>query len=154
MHCVSNLRITLRITVFGKKYFCRSIFDGVQFLQIFDYCKLGLIYIRVQLGGQVVGIILQLLGFFYLLLSFVLSCPLSLLLPGHGSCCVYCFAYFLFSLSPVPNQELLAHRKCCVCHGQLFIKSLSDHYSVDFLGKGRVFQFESLFSVSTLLYAS
>ena len=41
--------------------------------------------------------------FLLVLLSFVFSCPLSLLLPGHGSCCVYCFVYFLFSLSPVPN---------------------------------------------------
>ena len=34
------------------------------------------------------------------------------------------------------------------------IKSVSDHYFVHFLGKGRVFEFESLFSMSTLLYTS
>ena len=46
------------------------------------------------------------------------------------------------------------HRNCCVCHVKLFRKSVSDHYSVDFIGKGRVFQLESLFSVSTPLYTS
>ena len=46
------------------------------------------------------------------------------------------------------------HRNCCVCHVKLFKKSVSDHYSMDFLGKGRVFELESLFRVSTLLYTS
>ena len=31
------------------------------------------------------------------------------------------------------------HRSCCVCHAKLFIKSVSDHFSVDFLGKGECF---------------
>ena len=44
------------------------------------------------------------------------------------------------------------HRNCCVCHVKLFKKSVSDHYSVDFLGKGRVFKLESLFRVSMVLY--
>ena len=42
----------------------------------------------------------------------------------------------------------------CVCHVKLFKKSVSDHYSMDFLGKGRVFKLDSLFRVSTLLYTS
>ena len=46
------------------------------------------------------------------------------------------------------------HRNCCVCHVKLFKKSVSDHYSVDFLGKERVFKLESLFRVSTLPYTS
>ena len=39
------------------------------------------------------------------------------------------------------------HRNCCVCHVKLLKKSVSDHYSVDFLEKGRVFKLESLFRV-------
>ena len=31
----------------------------------------------------------------------------------------------------------MVHRNCCVCHVKLFIKSVSDNYSVDVLGKGR-----------------
>ena len=46
------------------------------------------------------------------------------------------------------------HRNCCVCLVKLFKKSVSDHYSVDFLGKGRVFKLESLSRVSTLLHRS
>ena len=34
---------------------------------------------------------------------------------------------------------LLGHRNCCVCNVTVFIKTVSDHYSVDFLGKERVF---------------
>ena len=41
---------------------------------------------------------------------------------------------------------------CCVCHVKLLIKLVSNHYSLDFLGKGRVFEFESIFRVSTLLF--
>ena len=48
--------------------------------------------------------------------------------------------------------KLTGHRNCCVCNVILFIKSVSDHCSVDFLGKGGVFSFESLFRVSALLY--
>ena len=46
------------------------------------------------------------------------------------------------------------HRNCCICHVKLFKKSVSDHCSVDFLGKGRVFNLKSLVRVSTLLYTS
>ena len=126
MHCVSNLRITLRITVFRKKYFCRSIFDGVQFLQIFDYCKLGLIYIRVQLGGQVVGIILQLLGFFHLLFFFFCFCLLfSLFL------CLFCYQ----GMAAVVSIALLIF--CFLCLRSLIrsywrienVVSVMDNYS-------------------------
>ena len=48
------------------------------------------------------------------------------------------------------------HRNCCVCqllcHVKLFKKTVSDHYSVDFLGKGRVLKVESLFRVFTIVY--
>ena len=46
---------------------------------------------------------------------------------------------FVFFVSSPFNWELLRHRNCCVCNVTLFIKSASDHYSVDLLGKGRVF---------------
>ena len=38
-------------------------------------------------------------------------------------------------------------RNCCACCVELFKSQLSDHYSVDYLGKGRVFWFQSLFRV-------
>ena len=44
----------------------------------------------------------------------------------------------------------MRHRICFVCHVKLFIKSVSDPYSVDFLGKGSVL-IESPFRVSALL---
>ena len=31
------------------------------------------------------------------------------------------------------NYELPVHRNCCICYVNLFIKSVSDYYSVDFL---------------------
>ena len=46
----------------------------------------------------------------------------------------------LFSLSLVSlTRSYWGHRNCCVCNVTLFIKLVSDHYSVNFLGKGRVF---------------
>ena len=33
------------------------------------------------------------------------------------------------------NLKLLVQKHCCVCHVKLFLKSVSDHCSVDFLGK-------------------
>ena len=47
------------------------------------------------------------------------------------------FLFFFFVSGPF-NWELLEHRNCCVCHVKLFKKSVSDYYSVDFLGKGSV----------------
>ena len=45
------------------------------------------------------------------------------------------FVFFVFGHF---NYELLEHRNCCACHVKLLIKSVSDHYSVDILGKWRV----------------
>ena len=50
-----------------------------------------------------------------------------------------CLFIICFFVSGPFNQELLGHRNCRVCNVTLFIKSVSDQYSVDFLGKGRVF---------------
>ena len=69
--------------------------------------------------------------FLLVLLSFLLSCS-SLF-------CVFPCLLFVFFVSGPFNEELLGHRNCCVCHVKLFVKSVSDHYSVDFLGKGSVF---------------
>ena len=44
-------------------------------------------------------------------------------------------------------QEKQLERNCCICHVKLLKKSVSDHYPVDFLGKGRVFKIESLVRV-------
>ena len=62
--------------------------------------------------------------------------------------------FIVFFVSGSFNEELLLHRNCCVCYVKLSIKSVSDHYSADFVGKGRVSYCESLFRVSTLLYTS
>ena len=48
------------------------------------------------------------------------------------------FLLFVFLVSGPFNYELLGHRNCFFCHVKLFVKSLSDHYSLDFLGKGSV----------------
>ena len=45
---------------------------------------------------------------------------------------------FVFFVSGHFNYELLEHRNCCACHVKLLIKSVSDHYSADILGKWRV----------------
>ena len=37
------------------------------------------------------------------------------------------------------HNFMKGHRNCCVCNVTLFIKSVYHHYSVDFLGKVRVF---------------
>ena len=109
--------------------------------------------------GYEVGIILQFLLLFFfslVLLSFVLSCPLTLFLSDQSMIYVLSVSLFVISFLCLRsfNQELLLHRNCCVCHVKLFIKSVSDRYSVDFLGKWRVFKLESFFKVSTLLYTS
>ena len=54
---------------------------------------------------------------------------------------VYCsfvcfFAFFFFG--PF-NQMLLVHRICCVCSQKLFQEPGSDHFSVNFLKKGEIF---------------
>ena len=50
----------------------------------------------------------------------------------HDGCCVCFFVFSLFFF-----LWLLVQRNCCACY----------HYSVDFLGKGRVFWFQSLLRV-------
>ena len=42
------------------------------------------------------------------------------------------FLYYLFSLSPVPLTRIYWGIEI-VCHVKLFIKSVSGHYSVDFI---------------------
>ena len=69
----------------------------------------------------------------------------------HDGCSVCFFIYYLFSLFRSPLWRSRGGN-CGVCHVKLFIKSVFDHYSVDFLGKGKVFQFDSLFRVSALLH--
>ena len=86
--------------------------------------------------GQGTGIILLLFFFTcaFLLYSLMSSVPFL-----SDSCCVSFFVVvFFFFVSSRFNQESLVHRNCCVCHLKLFKKSVSDHYSVDFLVKGRV----------------
>ena len=112
-----------------------------------------LIYNRVWEGGH--RWVLSCSFFIALvLLSFVLSCPQSLFLSDWSMIAVVSVFLFIFFVSGTFNQELLVHRNCCVCHLKLFKKSVSNHYSVDFIGEGRIFKLESLFRVSTLLYTS
>ena len=74
-----------------------------------------------------------------MLLSFVLSSPVSFFkLEEHDSFCV-CFFDYLFSLSQAPLTRNYWDIDIVVSHVKLFIKSVSDHYAVDFPGKGRVF---------------
>ena len=81
-------------------------------------------------GGQKVCIISR---FAFLTCAFVFCSVISFV-----SFLLACFLLLASFVSSLCNYELLGHRNC-VCHVKLFIKSLSDHYSVDFLGKGRVF---------------
>ena len=60
--------------------------------------------------------------------AFVFCCLMTWV--QHDSCCVCFFVYYLFSLLWVPLTRKLL---------KLFIKSVSDHYAVDFDGKERVF---------------
>ena len=114
-----------------------------------------ILYHRVWEGGVGAGIVLQFLFLIFslVLLSFVLSCPLLLFLSDQNMITVVSVSLFFISsffISGSFNQELLVHRNCCVCHVKLFRKSISDHYSVDFLAEGRVFKLASLFRMSTL----
>ena len=89
---------------------------------------------------------------FHLHFCLLFSHVLSLFLSVSSMIVVVSVSLFIvfFVYGPF-KYDLLGHRNCCVCHVKLSIKSVSDHYSVDFLGKGRVFKFESLFRVSALL---
>ena len=73
-----------------------------------------------------------------MVLSFGLSCPVSFLSEQSIIAVVSVSLLFVFFVSSPFNYKLLGHRNCCVCNVTLFIKSVSDHYSVDFLGKGSV----------------
>ena len=57
----------------------------------------------------------------------------------HDSYCVCFFVYYLCSLSLVSLTKSYWCIEIVVSHIKLFIKLVSDHYSVDFLGKDRVF---------------
>ena len=57
----------------------------------------------------------------------------------HDSCCVCFFVYYLCSLSLVSLTKSYWCIEIVVSHIKLFIKLVSNHYSVDFLGKDRVF---------------
>ena len=46
----------------------------------------------------------------------------------------------------------MGHRDCCVSNVTLFLKSVSDLYPRDFLGKRTVFYQEYFFRVSALLH--
>ena len=94
-------------------------------------------------GDRGWGIILQFLFFsrafeFY---SLTFLAPLFRWLDDDGYC--VCFFDFSFVCLLVPLSRFIAHRNC-----------LSDHHYLDFIGKGRVFWFQSLFRASTLLNTS
>ena len=66
---------------------------------------------------------------------------------------VFFFVYHLFSLFLVPLTRTYWCIEIDTCCVKLIIKSVSDN-SVNFVGKWREFQFESLFRVSSLLCMS
>ena len=70
-----------------------------------------------------------------------LLCPLPLFFKWleHDSCCVCFFVYYLCSLSLVSLTISYWCIEIVLSHIKLFIKLVSDHYSVDFLGKDGVF---------------
>ena len=110
-----------------------------------------LIYIRVWVGR--LGLYYPIVIFVFFICVFPFYCLMSSVsfftwLDDDRSC--FRFFVYLFSLSLVS----LIRSHWCIEIVKLFIKSVSYHGSVDFLGKGRVFWFESLFRVSTLLYKS
>ena len=108
------------------------------------------------LGGRTGGgyylLLCFLCLFLFVLLSFGLLSCLFFKWVEHDSSCVCFFLYYSFSLSPVPLTRSYWGIEIVVFNVTLFIKSVSDHYSVDFFGKGRVFYFESLFRLFALLY--
>ena len=78
--------------------------------------------------------------FFYLCFCLLFSLVLCLFFKWLecDSCCVCCFVYYLISLSLVALTRSYWGIEI-VRHVRLFIKSVSDHYSVNFLEKGWVF---------------
>ena len=73
-----------------------------------------------------------------MLLFFGLSCLVSFLSELSMIAVVSVSLFIVFYVSNPFKKELLGHRNCCVCNVTLFIKSVSDHYSVDFFRKGSV----------------
>ena len=57
-----------------------------------------------------------------------------MIVVGSGFLVTLCFF-----VSGALIDKLLGHRNWCVCYATLFIKSVCDHYSVNFLLKWRVF---------------
>ena len=84
---------------------------------------------------------------FCLLFSYILS-PLIYVTRAWLLLCQFlCFFFCLWSL--------LIRTETALSLVQSYFRSqVSHHYSVDFLGKGRMFSFQSPFRVSTLLYTS
>ena len=106
-----------------------------------------LIFIKVRVGEDS-GWVSSYTFFFYfsyVFCSLTFSVPLFKW-PEHESCCLFVFS--LSSLSLVPLTRSYYCRETAVSVASNYFKSqLPDHYSVDFLGKGRVFLFQSLFRV-------
>ena len=77
--------------------------------------------------------------FLLVLLSFVLSCPVSFFKwAEHDSCCVCFFVYHLFPLSLLPLTR--SYWGIGIVLSLMWNdQSVSDHYSVDIHGKGGVF---------------
>ena len=100
-----------------------------------------LIHIRDLLGRQGLAIIVNFLLFFHLCFCFLFSdvlCPLFWATRTWQLLCLLVFCFFVFFFSGPFNQDLLVYRNYCVCSVKLYI-FISDHCSVDFFEKGRVF---------------
>ena len=83
-------------------------------------------------------------GYYLIVLLFYLYCCCLLSLMTSVSCqsdssfaCL--LIYYLFSLPLVPLTRRYWYIEIFVCLVKLLIETVSDHYSVDFLGKERVF---------------
>ena len=107
-----------------------------------------LIYVSVWVGGQGVGINFSIFCSRYVLLLTVLPWLV------HERCCVFLCSFSASFFSGGFNQALLVHRICWVCSVKLFQNQVSDHYSVDFLEKGRLLWSQSLFRQFTIFYSS
>ena len=83
-------------------------------------------------------------GYYLIVLLFYLYCCCLLSFMTSVSCQsdshFACFLiYYLFSLPLVPLTRRYWYIEIFVCRVKLLIETVSDHYSVDFLGKERVF---------------
>ena len=85
----------------------------------------------------------------FLIFSLTFSVPWHRWLEHDGCClCFFAFNFFFFFTSSPFNLQLRVHRNYFVCSSKYFRRQVTDHYCVDFLGKWRVFWFQSLFRVS------